>query len=288
MTSSRFVLITRAYFAALCCWAVIAASAIADGPPQHRITLNLEDGTTIAIPAAVFLLAPGESITTDPAHGASTQFTRTEDHLEFLLAGESSAKTISADQLEQIAPLAMLSARPSTEATHALPGLHHPIGWQLVDQSLEQLELTTVDDAKWPLAALQGQTVLLSFWATWCVPCLTELEFIQGWLADGGDPQIEIFAVNVGESSEEIKAYVGDHGLDQIPMLKASMSVLREQSDANSISLPQLWLIDGDSRLRRSQSGFVATDADSWIEHVRAAAASIHDEGVQPSPRGDS
>ncbi len=258
---------------------VDAASAENSTAPTITTTIN---GQRVKLPSPVWRLAPGEEFVASSPTGSPTRYTRTEDGLDVYMDGADTPLHVPARVLD-----AMASLPPTNPTSDSQPDASM-VGWRTVDQPLTDLVLSTVDDVEWPLAARQGHTVLLSFWATWCVPCLTELEFIQGWVADGGDPQIEIFAVNVGESSEEIKAYVRDHELDQIPMLKASMSVLREQSDAFTISLPQLWLIDGDSRLRRSQSGLVVTNAASWIEHVRAAAVSIHDEDDQPSPRSDS
>lgn len=250
-------------------WLVAVDASLADDASTTIITTTI-NGQRVRLPAPVWRLAPGETFEVSSPTGTPTRYTRTEAGLDVSIDGAETPLHVPAPVLDAMASMA--STPPTSEPRLDAASI---IGWRTVDLPLTDLELTTVDDAEWPLAAKRGQTVLLSFWATWCVPCLTELEYIQGWLANGGDPQIDIFAVNVGESSEEIEAFVRTHELDQLAILKASMDLFREQPDTFSASLPQLWLIDDDGRLRRMQSGLVATNASSWIEHVRAAAASI-------------
>lgn len=58
------------------------------------------------------------------------------------------------------------------------------------------------------IAARQGGRAILVFWATWCPHCREELENIRQRQAEIEQEGIKIILVNVGESREEINAYL--------------------------------------------------------------------------------
>ena len=43
----------------------------------------------------------------------------------------------------------------------------------------EDTELTTLEGKTLKLSSLKGKIVILSFWATWCEPCVDELSLIH-------------------------------------------------------------------------------------------------------------
>jgi cytochrome c biogenesis protein CcmG, thiol:disulfide interchange protein DsbE len=48
-----------------------------------------------------------------------------------------------------------------------------------VGEPAPDFELTLIDKSKVRLSDLKGQVVVLNFWATWCVPCRTELPLLD-------------------------------------------------------------------------------------------------------------
>ena len=48
-----------------------------------------------------------------------------------------------------------------------------------VGQLSPNFEVTLIDKSKVTSAELRGQVVVLNFWATWCVPCRTELPLLD-------------------------------------------------------------------------------------------------------------
>lgn len=69
-------------------------------------------------------------------------------------------------------------------------------------------ELETLDGKKVTLHELRGSTVLLDFWATWCVPCwqaLKETQSISDWAAAEKLP-VKVFAVNTMEQGSDVNA----------------------------------------------------------------------------------
>jgi len=71
-----------------------------------------------------------------------------------------------------------------------LPGLHV--------QPVDNLDETVT------LADVEGQVVLLNFWATWCPPCRTELPHMDAlYRKYQADQQFRLFAVSCGNGPEE-------------------------------------------------------------------------------------
>lgn len=55
------------------------------------------------------------------------------------------------------------------------------------------------------LANLKGQPLLIHFWATWCVPCITELPRLNSFAAQMSG-SLRVLAIAVGDSWDEIRS----------------------------------------------------------------------------------
>ena len=53
------------------------------------------------------------------------------------------------------------------------------------------------------LADLKGRTVLLNLWATWCVPCRTEMPALDRLQAKLGSPKFEVVSVNIDQRNTQ-------------------------------------------------------------------------------------
>ena len=49
----------------------------------------------------------------------------------------------------------------------------------------------------------RGRTVLLNLWATWCVPCRSEMPALDALEGDLGGPKFEVVAVNIDTRNPE-------------------------------------------------------------------------------------
>lgn len=67
------------------------------------------------------------------------------------------------------------------------------------------------------LASLRGKPVFINFWATWCEPCRWEMPFILE--VQNSRPDVHVYAINVGESDEEVAAYLDEVGLEGLNIL---------------------------------------------------------------------
>ncbi|ACK50156.1 Redoxin domain protein [Methylocella silvestris BL2] len=62
---------------------------------------------------------------------------------------------------------------------------------------LPELVFNGPDGAPTALASFRGQTVLLNFWATWCVPCRKEMPALDRLQAKAGSDGFKVVAVNI-------------------------------------------------------------------------------------------
>ena len=69
-----------------------------------------------------------------------------------------------------------------------------------VGEPAPDFQLTLVDGSHVRLADLRGQVVVLNFWATWCVPCRTELPMLDGYYRVAQRHGLKVFAATTEDS----------------------------------------------------------------------------------------
>ncbi len=63
------------------------------------------------------------------------------------------------------------------------------------------IELVTLDGTHIATSALRGQVVIVTFWATWCVPCKKELPVLSNYFAQHADSGLQILGFSLDEPS---------------------------------------------------------------------------------------
>jgi len=100
--------------------------------------------------------------------------------------------------------------------------------------------LQSVDGQSVTLSELQGQAVVLNFWATWCPPCREEMPALQE-AQDAHRGDVVVLAVNQSESLELVQAFEQEYALT-FPLLLDPGYVV---SDRYRVSLlPSTFFID--------------------------------------------
>lgn len=86
---------------------------------------------------------------------------------------------------------------------------------------------TSLDGTPVYLSDYRGQVVVMSFWASWCPPCWTELPQLEDIRRDYGGRDVKIIAINVGESRSAIDSFLRQQ---QKPLRFAIVSDRSEQA----------------------------------------------------------
>ena len=125
------------------------------------------------------------------------------------------------------------------------------------------------------LADFTGRPVLINFWATWCVPCVSEMPALEALAAERAGTALVIMAVSEDRKGESVVApFIQKLGLSKLPIyLDPESKALRAfESDA----LPTTVLID-----RRGREVGRLLGAASWDG---VAARHLIDRLLSPNP----
>jgi cytochrome c biogenesis protein CcmG/thiol:disulfide interchange protein DsbE len=132
----------------------------------------------------------------------------------------------------------------SPPATETAARQEPPVGVSVGNRAPE-LDGKGLDGQPVRLSDYRGKVVLLNFWATWCVPCRKEMPDIQA-LAQAHAGQLQVIAVNVGEDSEAIRAFMNELELELPVVLDRDMEITRKFM---VIGLPTTYFINREGRI---------------------------------------
>lgn len=119
-------------------------------------------------------------------------------------------------------------------------------------QPAPNFQLETLDGDSLELSDLQGKTVLINFWATWCKPCRTEMPDIQKIYEQYRDEGFEVVAVNIAENPVSVKGFARQLELDFPIVLDRDRKVTKQY---NIGPLPASLFIAKDGKVVRKQTG---------------------------------
>jgi peroxiredoxin len=131
------------------------------------------------------------------------------------------------------------------------------------------------------LASFRGRVVLLTFWATWCPPCQTDIPLMEALYQAYKDRGLEVVAVASDvQGAEIVQPFVTQHHLSFTIILDTTGQVTRLYGVT---SLPTTYLLDREGRLVT-----VAIGSHDWAEaDPRALIMSLLDPAQQATvPRG--
>jgi cytochrome c-type biogenesis protein len=130
------------------------------------------------------------------------------------------------------------------------------------------VEFQTLAGQPFRLNQLQGQVVLLNFWATYCIPCREEIPALNALQHELQPQGLKIVGASLDDSAEGVNSY-------QQEVAKFEYEVLLGGSDAKvkfqQSVLPTTYLIDRQGRIRQKVIG--ARDKASWEALVKPLLA---------------
>lgn len=100
----------------------------------------------------------------------------------------------------------------------AAPTAQASAGGILLGSPAPDFELRQTDGEAVRLSEQRGQVVLLNFWATWCVPCRTEMPLLQSTADDYADAGLRVFGIDFDEAPESVDNFAAELSLD-FPLL---------------------------------------------------------------------
>ena len=134
--------------------------------------------------------------------------------------------------------------------------------------AVPDVEFQTLAGKPFRLKELQGQVVLLNFWATYCIPCREEIPALNALQHELQSQGLKIVGASLDDTIEGVNAY-------QQEVAKFDYEVLLGGSDAKvkfqQSVLPTTYLIDRQGRIRQKIIG--ARDKTAWEAAVKPLLA---------------
>lgn len=106
--------------------------------------------------------------------------------------------------------------------------------------------------------------VVLSFFATWCKPCMIEIPHLEKIEQEFKDQPVKFFLVDVGEEREKVLEFKEKKGIN-LEILLDRYQKTADNYDA--LTLPRLVVIDKQGIVQKEQKGF--SDATAFETEMR-------------------
>ena len=146
-------------------------------------------------------------------------------------------------------------------------GLAGTAGAELTGGTAPDFVLKAASGKNYRLSEYRGQVVVLSFWASWCGECRSQLEALSDLHARYVGGGVEMLAVSLDREFDQVGDAADGLGL-AFPALHDSGGVVGEEYDVDR--LPFVVLVDRDGTVRHEFMGYRSGDEDTYLEHVRA------------------
>jgi cytochrome c biogenesis protein CcmG/thiol:disulfide interchange protein DsbE len=118
------------------------------------------------------------------------------------------------------------------------------------------------------LAKFRGRVVVLSFWASWCAPCIEEMPSLE--LMQKELPQVQVLAVASDEEFNEYQSYISTRHV-------ALLTVFDQAQTSNtlygSFRFPETYIIDKKGVVRRKLIGaqdFTSPEMTAYLKKLAA------------------
>ena len=85
--------------------------------------------------------------------------------------------------------------------------------------------LDSLDGDAITLSDLEGQVVVLDFWATWCRPCVRSMPHLQELYERYAEQEVVVLAINVAQERDEVAEFIAETGYTFTVLLDSDSGV---------------------------------------------------------------
>lgn len=124
------------------------------------------------------------------------------------------------------------------------------------------------------LADFKGRTILLNLWATWCVPCRTEMPSLDALEQKLGGPDFQVVAVNIDtRDPEKPKAFLKEIGVKKLVYYADGNAKSFQELKAvgRAFGMPTTLLVDGQGCEIGSIAGPAEWAGEDAVKLIKAA-----------------
>lgn len=149
------------------------------------------------------------------------------------------------------------------------------VGGLLASVSLAELEGSSAPDfvlkstagTNLRLSEYRGRVVMVSFWASWCGQCRSQLEGLEGMRKRYEGAEFELLAVSLDTNLDQARDAARALGVG-FPVLHDANGSVSEMYGVDS--MPLIVLIDRDGIVRERFEGYRRGREEDYLKRVRA------------------
>lgn len=116
-------------------------------------------------------------------------------------------------------------------------------------------QLSDLEGNQVQLSEFRGKTVVVNFWATWCIPCIEEMPMFEAYSSQY--PDIVFLSIDEEESREQVAPFIERMGLNYPILLDLNAKVAEHYKVS---MLPSTFFIDPEGMIRFRHYGIMAQD----------------------------
>ncbi|VAW70850.1 hypothetical protein MNBD_GAMMA12-320 [hydrothermal vent metagenome] len=131
-------------------------------------------------------------------------------------------------------------------------------------QTIRSLTLNNINKKPVSIKMFKGEVLLVSFWASWCPPCVHEMPSINRLARHFKGRKFRVVSVNIGESKAKIRQFLGKHSLLGEILMDPTLKAYRKWK---IYVIPSNFIIDKNSNIRYTSVGAVDWDTKN-IRHT--------------------
>ena len=150
--------------------------------------------------------------------------------------------------------------------TLLVAGLHAQTKTDLPNVTLKDLNGKDVNISK---LSNNGKPIVITFWATWCAPCIKEHNALSDVYDDWQDETgVKIYSVSIDDSrsTAKVKPFVEGKGWDFNVLLDVNSELKRAMNVSNP---PHTFLIDGKGKIVYQHTGYLEGAEEELYEEIQ-------------------
>ena len=132
------------------------------------------------------------------------------------------------------------------------------------------------------LQQLRGTVVVVTFWASWCPPCLKELPVLEALQKNVPRSELRVVGVNI-EGAKDYRRILRHLGQSALSFTNDGRGRIRDRYGVGPI--PHLYLIDHEGKVAFAHVGYTPDQLDGFVEQINELLRRRH-AALAPSGAG--